>query len=562
MNPKSAKSADDLQCGTKTHSAQEPFIFPISELPPELFGLVLRFSLPGIDPMEWIWKRDECIPYITELYKLRRVSTTWRDTIDGNPSLWMVVSSSWPQEIIETALSRSAAGPLIVHHIPHAWPTNTYSFTRDFISLVNPHRSRWVAAVFAFTAQMLSEFTDAPIPRLDTLKLSLTGGTYRFGSDEFIPCPQTLVDVLTNLEQVHFNRLPFNWKEVIGLFTRLRTLMLTNMRHGITSDLLFQVIRNNPFLEQILLVGFEPDDESPRLWSPDPVLPPRLRIFRVTASVETLDNILNRIQFPLTLEALVVIATASSSHHDASLWVKMMSPMSTTIQRIHNRCGGSEIVLKDGAECSWKCSRKTSAGTTGFKLTIANMGPALALECFASLSDKLQLTKDLPGLSFVTESTYIEDAEVVAALVTIRALTDIRISAGVQNSGIVCFMDALGAANEDTKDNPVPFPSLRYLDLTEWKANIDGVIQAMKRRYSTGRAEVLRPRSGLQVDFAASKVGWFGDPEKPKAIISMDKIKELRDIVGVGHVWLGGSEKQPGMLAVVWSEEEGRELWG
>ncbi|KAG8909960.1 hypothetical protein FRC00_009121 [Tulasnella sp. 408] len=533
MHPESATLADNLQCGTKTHSVPQPSIFPISELPLELFGLVLRLSLPGIDPMEWIWKHDECVPYITELYKLRRVSTTWRDAIDGNPSLWMLVSSSWPKEIIESALSRSAAGPLIVHHISHSWPTNSYSFIRDFICLVNPHRSRWVAAVFALPAQMLSELTNAPILGLDTFKLALTSGLSGLVNDRIIPFPKTIVDVLANLEHVHFDNLPFDWKQVIGMFG------------------------NNPFLEHIILVEFEPDAESP-VWSPDPVLPPRLRIFRVRGRVESLENILSRIQFPPTLEVLVVLATASSSQHDASLWVKMMSPLSTTIQRIHERCGGSSIVLKDEAGCIWS----TREGTTGFKLTIDDMGPTLTLECFASLADKMHLTKDLPGLFFATESTYIEDPDVLAVLVTIRALTDICIYVGGQHSRIVRFMDVLGAANEDTKDDPVPFPSLRYLDLVEWGADIDGVIQAMKRRYSTGRAEALRPRPGLRVDFAASKVGWLGDPEKPKAIISMDKIKELRDIVGVGRVWLGGSDKQPGMLAVVWSEEKEREVWG
>ncbi|KIO27489.1 hypothetical protein M407DRAFT_23302 [Tulasnella calospora MUT 4182] len=147
MSPESAKSTANQQCRTTTFSAQLPSIFPISELPPELFALVLQFSLPWIEPMEWIWKRDECIPYIRELYELRRVSTTWRDAIDGTSSLWMLVSSSWPRDVIDAALSRSAAAPLIVHHIPPPWDFTSAS--SDFIGLLSPHRSRWVAAILA-----------------------------------------------------------------------------------------------------------------------------------------------------------------------------------------------------------------------------------------------------------------------------------------------------------------------------------------------------------------------------------------------------------------------------
>ncbi|KIO27493.1 hypothetical protein M407DRAFT_23306 [Tulasnella calospora MUT 4182] len=556
MSPESAKLTANQQCRTTTFSAQLPSIFPISELPPELFALVLQFSLPRIDPMGWIWKPDECIPYIRELYKLRRVSTAWRDAIDGTPSLWMLVSSTWPREVVDTALLRSAAGPLIVH-MPRSCVSTSSS--REFIHLVNSHRSRWVAAVLALPGEMLPEITEAPIPRLHTLKLALARGSITWGNNRIIPCTPTFVDTLANLEHLNLNHFLFDWEEVAGTFRKLRTLMLINQRHCITFNQLFQIIGNNLLLEEIGLIDIEPSGGSPVLWNPDPVLPPQLRIFRVSGRVELLKDMISRIQLPPTLETLEIVATASRSDNDASLWIKMMSPLSATIQKLHEKHGGSSIYLMDEAKCIWK----TETRDTGFRLKFRNLGPARALKCVASLANTLRCAKNVRNLSFATESTFIEDADILAALITIQTLTFIQISIGVRNPQLARFLEALGTTNPETNSYSISFPSLKHLKLRKWRSDIDGVTQAMKQRYSMGLGvEASRPHHKLLVDFTASRAVWFEDPERPKVIFSMDKIKELRDIEGVRYVRSGCSVKQPGMLAVVWSEEEEREVWG
>ncbi|KAG8899236.1 hypothetical protein FRC01_010614, partial [Tulasnella sp. 417] len=446
MSAELPKLMDEKQCGTASPAARQYAIFPISELPSELFGLVLHFYLPIIDPMEWVWKHDECRPYITELYNLRHVSTFWRDTIDGTPSFWMLVSSSWPQEFIHNALSRSGAGPLIVHHIPSVLTrqSENISNSRDFLRLIDPFRSRWVAAVFRLPAQLLTEFIDTPIPRLDTLKLSLNGRSSE--NNKIIPCTPTLVNTLAKLEHLHLNLLPFKWDEVASTFTRLKTLMLTNLRHCITFDLIFQAISNNPFLEQIVLINIEPDGQGPPLRGPGSLLPPRLRIFRVSGRVDLLDNILSRIQFPPTLEVLVITARASWSHGDVPLWIKMISPLSSTIQRLHEIYGGSTIFLNDETTCDWQ----TSAGTRGFKLQIRNMSPALSLKCFAPVANTLHCKNDLSHLGFITESTYIEDEDLLAALATLQTITHIQISTGVRNLQITRFLEVISMADPDT----------------------------------------------------------------------------------------------------------------
>ncbi|KIO27490.1 hypothetical protein M407DRAFT_23303 [Tulasnella calospora MUT 4182] len=399
---------------------------------------------------------------------------------------------------------------------------------------------------------------DAPMPRLGTLKLAMARGSLTWGNNGIIHCTPTFVNTLANLEHLNLNHFPFDWEEVAGTFSKLRTLMLTNQRHCITFDRLFQMIGNNPLLEEIVLINIEPNGESPILWSPDLTLPPRLRSFRLSGTVKILNNILSRVQFPSTLDALVIVATASWSQSDASLWIKMMSPLSATIQRLHERNGPSTISLIDEAACFWK----TEARDTGFKLKFRNLGSAFALKCIASLANTLPRTRDVPHLGFVAESTLVENPDTLAALVTIQTLTFIQISIEVGNLQLVRFFEVLGTTKSDANSDTMSFPNLQYLKLCKWRLDIDGIIQAMKQRFLRGLgAGPSRPHYRLRVDLTAPRPVWFADPERPKVIVSIDKLKEPRDIVGIRSVRSGCSVKQPGMLAVVWSEEEGREVW-
>lgn len=130
MTAELPKLANDRQCLNTYRSARQRSTFPVSERPPELLDLALRFSPPTVELMEWMWRYDKCRPCITGLYNLRCISTLRRNVIDGTPSPWTLVSTSWPREVIDTALSRSAACPLVIHHLPREASGGT-----DFISI-------------------------------------------------------------------------------------------------------------------------------------------------------------------------------------------------------------------------------------------------------------------------------------------------------------------------------------------------------------------------------------------------------------------------------------------
>lgn len=534
----------------------------ISEIPPELLSIMIYFSLPTLDPMEWVWEQNECQPYVTALYSRRCVSAHWRDVIDNTASFWTLVSSSLPKEVITTTLSRSAACPLIVHHLPYELPKDKdiISFSREFLALVHPYRSRWIGVVLSSPVQLMSEFFGAPVPRLDTLKLSVTGDvTLRGQNYKFDPCPPILHNVLPTLEHVHLNGLPFQWGDVLGTFGRLKTLILSNIqRYDITSYQLYQAMYRSPALEEVVMLRIDANIESPAGWLPNPITLPRLRTFRVQGSLKFLETILSWVQLPLGVETLVLRLSASLYSNDTARWIQMMSPLLPIIQKLHERGNGSTIDLDTDTCCMWT----TVSIVRGFKLEIENMRAPYALECIASLADQLLWTQGSPDLTFITESAYIDDANILAALKPIHTLTSIKIFIGSENIHIGRFLKLLSDTSGETTDDSISFPNLRYLKFRKWRSGVDGVIETMKQRYSTHRLEERRPHQKMVLDFTTSRTVWFEDPERPQVVLTMDKIQELRSLDGIERVCLGCSREQPGMLAAVWSEEDSREVWG
>ncbi|KAG8951486.1 hypothetical protein FRC04_006018 [Tulasnella sp. 424] len=499
-------------------------VVSISEIPPELLSIMIYFSLPTLDPMEW---------------------THWRDVIDNTASFWTLVSSSLPKEVITTTLSRSAACPLIVHHLPYELPKDKdiISFSREFLALVHPYHS-----------------LARPVPRLDTLKLSVTGDvTLRGQNYKFDPCSPILHNVLPTLEHVHLNGLPFQWGDVLGTFGRLKTLILSSIqRYDITSYQLYQAMCRSPALEEVVMLRIDANIESPAGWLPNPITLPRLRTFRVQGNLKFLETILSWVQLPLEVETLVLRFSASLYSNDIARWIRMMSPLLPIIQKLHERGNRSTIDLDTETCCIWT----TVSSVRGFKLEIENMRAFYALECIASLADQLHWTQGLPDLTFITENAYIDDVNILAALKPIHALTSIEIFMGLENIHIGQFLKLLSGTSGETTNDSISFPNLRYLKLRKWRSGVDGIIEAMKQRYSTHRLEERRPHQKMVPDYTASRTVWFEDPERPQVVLTMDKIQELRSLDGIERVWLGCLREQPGMLAVVWSEEDSREVRG
>ncbi|KAG8897767.1 hypothetical protein FRC00_003811 [Tulasnella sp. 408] len=566
MELKSLERADDQQWPNVNLAAQRKRAFPISELPPELLGAVLELSLPPTDPMGSVLNHRGTSAYMAALYDLRLVSSLWRDTIDGSPSFWVLVSSGWSRKAVATAVARSGTCPLIIHISP-GMISNERAYTastKEFLRAVNPHRQRWAAAIVALPLEGLLKFFDTPIPRLDTLRLFLTDGSGRIETFDTVTPNSIFLELLSKLQHVHLNHLPLPWDAVLSAFKSLRTLILTTIRdHGIMSEQITQAISNNPFLESLTMMGVETGDRLVSVeGSPcglDPVVPPKLKVFRVKGSVAFLHGILSRIRLPVgVVEVVVLVLVPGYSSADLAPLTALVPYLLPTIRSLLMWVKKSLIILKDEFEYSWIGYE----GSKSFKLELQNFAFAVASGCIVSLTNKLDWTPGFPDLGFATESSFIRSSETLGALKSIRALKHIEISIGLDNSHLAEFLGALSGGNVDTKDDPVPFPLLKSLQLRNWRSGIEKVIKAVKQRYSSDRPEPSRPRCKLRLDFTSSKAAWFPRPDQPKAIIRIDKINRLRSIDGVKSVRFGCLKEQPGMMAVVWNEEESRVVWG
>ncbi|KAG9041240.1 hypothetical protein FS837_012528, partial [Tulasnella sp. UAMH 9824] len=257
MDLRSLERADGQPWPNVNLTAESKQAFSISQFPPELLGAVLQFSVPKTDPMGFVWGHRDTSAYMAAVHDLRLVSSLWRDIIDGTPSFWILVSSGWSRKAIATAVARSGTRPLIIQLSPGRIPNERgdTASTKEFLEAVDPHRHRWTAAMVALPVEAFLEFFDTPIPRLDTLRLSLTDDSGRIEPlDTAIP-NSAFFELLSKLQEVHLNRLPLPWDAVLGAFRSLRTLILTTIRaHGITSEHIAQAISNNPSLESLTMI--------------------------------------------------------------------------------------------------------------------------------------------------------------------------------------------------------------------------------------------------------------------------------------------------------------------
>lgn len=235
-----------------------------------------------------------------------------------------------------------------------------------------------------------------------------------------------------------------------------------------------------------------------------------------------------------------------------------MSPLFPTLHRMHKKTGGSSITLEETGLCTWATFGERGAG---FELCIDGLGPTPTLDWIASVANGWESPEELPGFSFLTTSAWIGFSTTFAALQTIPRVTSIHITINSKNSHLWVFLEALGGgATWGSPKGPPSFPFLQSLRVRRWGLGLAKFIEVVKRRYTNHQPKGWRPRSNLQLDFTTRRPAWFEDCSP--AILHLEKVVELRELDGVQSVRLGCLKRQPGMLAVVWNEEDGQLAWG
>ncbi|KAG8916873.1 hypothetical protein FRC01_002813 [Tulasnella sp. 417] len=295
-------------------------------------------------------------------------------------------------------------------------------------------------------------------------------------------------------------------------------------------------------------------------FNPSPTALPLVRVFKIDGPLHLVETILRHIQIPTDLDELLIAPIpCDSPAHSSLFWMKTLSPLLPALQRMHMKKGGSRILFRESGHCAWFAEGVIDSG---FDLIIDGLPHTATLEWIASIVKSWEYPGDFPGFTSWTTSTLIGVPSAFRALQTIQRITSIDILVDLENFDLSAFWKALGGATHHATTSPPAFPFLQYLRIRKWRFGLARVIKLMKQRYASGQPVGWRPHSNIRLDFNTHRPVFFEDRKRPQLIIHMDKVTELRELDGVDSVRIGCPNEQPGMLAVVWNEQNSRATWG
>ncbi|KAG9040469.1 hypothetical protein FS837_000572 [Tulasnella sp. UAMH 9824] len=198
-----------------------PCLDPISVLPFELMEVILQLALSPLDMMAWDWDIRACHPCMAALYILRRVSTIWKEIVDGAPSLWTVICASFPENVIRTSLVRSGSSPLMIF-----FPGRT-AF-REFLLIIEPHLHRCSTLALRIDSELVDTVPSLSPLRLVALKIRIDVHYTRIPR-EVIPFKREIEisnEALENIRAVDLTRAPMDWARTLEHLRGLRSLAL------------------------------------------------------------------------------------------------------------------------------------------------------------------------------------------------------------------------------------------------------------------------------------------------------------------------------------------------
>ncbi|KAG8916872.1 hypothetical protein FRC01_002812 [Tulasnella sp. 417] len=277
------------------------------------------------------------------------------------------------------------------------------------------------------------------------------------------------------------------YQETLGSFTRLKSLVLDDLgRRCLTINQIIQTISDNPSLEGLSLFRFYATVDSTLTKSKTAlVAPPKLRIFRVETSVACLYDLMTRLELPLSMEEVVIIASATESswqlrESSVSSWIHAMQPLSSIVQRLHSEHDGSTIFLEDGGRCSWT----TNGGIGGFEFQVGGLNHRLGLECIGSLANELDCASGLPDLQLVSDSAFSAADSTLVALNRVKTLASIEIRIGRKHTHIDQLVEFISRMLDNAQDDRIDFPSLHTLSVCGRESDLDEIADKLQQRYS------------------------------------------------------------------------------
>lgn len=516
----------------------------ISNLPYELFVLILDLSMPPIDILG-LHEVDTCHEFVKFLNALGSVCRGWRDVVHSTASFWKVVCVTFPMTLNSVILSRSRECQVFIHYQGSKVAGDIES--QNFLQLTEEHRHRWVAVVLEASsgdiASLLLNHITSPAPLLQSIKLSIT-------HLERTLEPMTLLGSQTqNLRNFQLRSISIQWPS--HTLTNLKTLVLSNiLENAPTTQHLLDILSCSPALE-ILELDWIMIIPSP-INNPFPCIRlPYLRCFRLRwISAEVVDILLQSLS--VTAGVITQFNIAISANDPVVDWDRYfsetLSPFVQVYKHLNTSCVDQSSSLSHHG-FAWRAFPRSSER---FSLVIPR----------AQFSTGLRWLENVIGIGDpgVMASLYLRGGVPgpLAALERSRVLSKLALNI---MSGVECvepvFNSLEGSGSGDGTDpmsDSLPaFPALHRLRLFNWSWDISRVEHMLLRRFSKRRTMGLS-FPDLQIEF--DSVGYH-----PDRIIPLETANQIRRMEGVKVLRLG-SRMKPGCLAVVWCEELWQPVWG
>ncbi|KAG9040470.1 hypothetical protein FS837_000573 [Tulasnella sp. UAMH 9824] len=454
---------------------------------------------------------------------LRRISTMWKDVVDDTPSLWTIISATFPEEVNRASLARSGSSPIVIY-----FPCSSLAFRID--------------------PEVVDEVPQLASLRLVALKIEIDldptwmpGDTAPFSSG---------IEISNEaLENIRAIDLP-------------QTLALNGAYDDtITHEHIFNVLFASPGLETLticdMIIG-DPLSSLPP--STDPISLPQLRSITLMINGCLTNDLLRIIRPPPDLFEFDIRPTHFPSPVATTFWYETMTLWVPVVQQLYVDSDDPVFRLISQGACRLETH---SEYFVVIEFKVLPMAAALRW-----IHDVIGPVTDVDGgprgLRMWVLGPAFEDHGVLAILPRMPGLTEISIDPvdDLTRPSLYALFNVLGQTTTDSAITPYPiptFPTLQKLVLNGWRWKLDGIIDMLQKRYSVPAIHGQRVPD-LTLDLSSLQLWML--PWREKAIISFLDVEALRELDGVKEVRMGCVFKHSGTLAVIWDEEKSIPAWG
>ncbi|KAG8939286.1 hypothetical protein FRC04_006726 [Tulasnella sp. 424] len=522
----------------------------IIDMPPEVVLIIFQSFLPSVDHKS-LRRSGTCRSYMMDLCTLRLVSTSWRELLDTTASFWVVISSTFPWSVNDTNITRSCNAPLIVHFDTdpplYRSPTDTWhnQALERFLKLLGHTKDRWrVVWLERYSPDTVPQYLASAAAVIETVRLSDTYGSPSFHllGGEF---------ETQKIQHLDLNHVLTHWDRFS--FCRLKSLRLRgNVGEGITTDLLLEVLANNPSLEDLKVTDV--DIQLSKTPSSPTIRFLQLQSIELRSlGPDILDRLLRHVEAPHCQE-ISIQGMYNPAFNFSFILEESLRSFESVLSELHKKNGSSKFIARPG-RTEWR-SQSNNNDPPRFDILAHGISLASSLRWVERVLENMD-PEGLEVMLKLDRGEAMGDPEVMSTLHRLRCVTHINTSNPENSRGIV---DLLCGPDVPSSQNAVPpLPSLRWLSMSYEYVTAKEILHMARARFANSPHTTFKVHD-LEISPSSPRLMW----SSPSTIFNFTTITEIRSIDGVTlhtHI-IRLSVLREGMLAVVWDEEMGEPTWG